>query len=495
MKENAGEHSGSGMSSTSSIPSTASSASHKRDDLDLDSLFRRLDKYTAEMEEVEARLKQARTASQDWSHFDFTRFSFESGHLPDGDRPAFSVGDSPRASSSIRRSLKDQYYADNAVSVELLAQVDDTSTAQGNEDLAKGASAAWRDNDTEANLVASTHRGSRAESKVCLVEPVSVRSSKDPEQAAPSRQSTRRRSVSNSQSPDPPSRENSPEPNVDQPPLNLGTGSWNVAMINEGFDENDHHGENSSDDDVPEQAFPTTWTLPPRTSSKALPGTEMQGNSANTSSKPLPRRMASTEERLTVRNGGFWSMQAASLIDNQDRIPPVPALSQAGSTATLSPPPTPLSICSPQEDQLRRELEGFALAEGAETLGLRHRRRQPPMLDLTASDDEHEDSRSGSSPLGRSSPGLAESSDPKGLLGTRPRIRRQRSILSIFQRRSEVEKLIDMYFDDDQEETILPRRRSTKSKKASPLQRNTPESPPVPPLPPIDHSRKQASLD
>jgi hypothetical protein len=109
-----------------------------------------------------------------------------------------------------------------------------------------------------------------------------------------------------------------------------------------------------------------------------------------------------------------------------------------------------MSICSPHEDQLRRELESFALQEGAETLALRYKKRKPPILSFADSDDghpwqyanlNHDLAKAAGAPVSEST--------------SRPLMRRRRSILSIFQRRSPVEKLIDMYLDEDQEGSRL----------------------------------------
>jgi hypothetical protein len=72
---------------------------------------------------------------------------------------------------------------------------------------------------------------------------------------------------------------------------------------------------------------------------------------------------------------------------------------------------------------------------------------------------------------------LFEDDDPH----LRPRPRRRKSIFSIFQRKSPVEKLIDMYLDDEPEEKPSHRRRSTWSRKGSPAQEPMPKSPAIPP--------------
>ncbi len=95
-----GTGSRSSVSSASQSPSPSSS--HQTDDLDLDSLFRRLDKYTSEMEEVEERLRQARSTSQSSGGVNVKRFAFEVAHRP-GEKQTASASHScrePRRSPS-----------------------------------------------------------------------------------------------------------------------------------------------------------------------------------------------------------------------------------------------------------------------------------------------------------------------------------------------------------------------------------------------------------
>src|ERR1700761_8151220 len=60
-----------------SSTSSQSSDSSRHNDLDLDSLFKRLDKYPAEMNEEEERLKRARSSSEKSDGINIKRFSFE----------------------------------------------------------------------------------------------------------------------------------------------------------------------------------------------------------------------------------------------------------------------------------------------------------------------------------------------------------------------------------------------------------------------------------
>lgn len=171
--------------------------------------------------------------------------------------------------------------------------------------------------------------------------------------------------------------------------------------------------------------------------------------------------------------------------------PPLPALSP--STSIITPrfpdmPSTPLSLNPPNEDQIRREIELFALQDGAESLvGHKYRNRAPPSLELN-SDDEDQDLR-GSSRV--TSPRFVKDDDQRSIVSVTPSVKRRKSIFAIFQRKSELEKLLDLYLSDDAPEEVQPvktksslARRMTRSRR-----RKLPEVPDVPPLPPILRSK------
>jgi hypothetical protein len=190
--------------------------------------------------------------------------------------------------------------------------------------------------------------------------------------------------------------------------------------------------------------------------------------------------MTTSDGRPSIRNGGFWADHSAGFLSFGD-APPVPILSASNSNATLksSPPLTPLTISDPREDQIRRELETYSIYDGAEALEHGYKKRRPPMLNLADSDEEKEDFPSVPTSLEPDHASAVLDDDKRSL---RPRTRRRKSIFSIFQRRSPVEKLIDMYFDDDEpEEKPLPRRQRAQSRKGSPVQEKMPRSPAIPP--------------
>ncbi|EXJ56508.1 hypothetical protein A1O7_06852 [Cladophialophora yegresii CBS 114405] len=237
-------------------------------------------------------------------------------------------------------------------------------------------------------------------------------------------------------------------------------------------------------------------SLPPRSSSKRAMNDEVAQEQQSIPPRPaLRRRMTTSDGRQSIRHGGFWSNPGIGVFD-QDDVPPVPALSQSTSNATLksSPPLTPLTIGGPREDQLRRELETLSIQDGAEALENRYKKCRPPMLNLIDSSDEGEGSTPIPTPLRQDHSGsLEEEEGDDDDRGLRPRPRRRKSIFSVFQRKSPVEKLIDMYFDDEPEKKPIPKKRSPRSRKGSPVQEEIPPSPAIPPQFQVVHG-EQSSL-
>lgn len=478
----------SSASSTSRSPSP--SCSRKSGDLDLDSLFKRLDKYTAEMEEVEARLKRARSTSKGSVRVNIKQFSFAEDHDLE-ERETL-----PPVSHSSRISMRSHTPAETHRSRDSPA-LEQKQTG----DLSEISSEIISDVETAASRkpeAMSTDSGARdlinwigwAEEQFSLIEPTAGRSSsRYSDRPELYRESAQQKFVWQKQPPSPPSNKSWRTSHAEQ---RQSSSEASRDQSDGGVEYNEY---DFTEEDEPGPSAPTFWTLPPRTSSKMMPIEEKMDNRNDPRAQPPRRRMNTTEGRPSIRNGGFWSHQAASLFP-QDNIPSVPALSQSSSSATLksSPPPTPLALCSPREDQIRREMESFALQDGPETLELRYKKRRPPMLNLLDSDDERDDSRSVSTEQEQDHSSLLDlTDDHSGVSAARPRVRRQKSIFSIFQRRSPVEKLIDMYFDEEEENSV-PKRRSTWARKGSPTQAKVPNSSAVPPLPQALHHEKQTSF-
>ncbi len=481
------------MAEDSSVSNRSSISSyHPNVDLDLDSLFKRLDKYTAEMEEVEARLRRARSASIRSSGHDSQRSYIEVDSWFDN-MPLIPPGSgSRRVSSLVRRSLVAQQNATFAglpVLVQPLSRVDG---GLGGHRRSQNQGVIYGQLEHRTSLV----EGGLTGSSDTLLERDSASSSNHSEQPASQRSSILHHFLPRRRLPTPPRNGSPPRSSSDH----LAQHTDHTVRTSA----TDKESSNSDPDqaflsghDMSNPAGMMTSTLPPRTSSKSSSAGQVRISREGVPSKTTRRRTSATAEISSERAGRSGSDQTASSSRFQGGLSPVPTLSHAGSAATLSPPQTPMSICSPHEDQLRRELESFALQEGAETLVLRYKKRKPPILSFADSDegDDNDDEHPWQyTNLDYTLAKAAGAAEPKST--SRPQLRRQRSILSIFQRRSPVEKLIDMYLDEDPERKPTPRRTwSIKSKRVSPVQSSTVEDPPIPPLPQISPVARCASLE
>lgn len=483
----------SGNASLSTSPSPSGSTTDI--DLDLDSLFKRLDKYTAEMEEVEARLKRNRSASDNSSHLNIKRFSFEidqptsdalvpnsAGVLPKSEwfqtnSPTHGKAEDPRDVQEVKRT--GGIFGDAAEDLDepfLIIQ----SNAESHP---KPSFAPPSDEDQLSGhlekVVASRRVVVERESDLYLpIQNNNVELAEClPKEAATNQEN---RHSSTTLKPTSPYAEETPR----TPGLQKG-------MMRTELDWTDFQGLQGqeasytpeeleySDLDEPCHDTPIGWTFPPRTSSKPFSIGDQAERALDSPPKPLQRR-TTADSRQSVRHGGFWSAPPLLLLE-QEPMPSLPSLSHSGSeaTANASPPLTPLTLCSPREDQIRRELESFALHDGAETLELKYKQRRPPRLDLVSSDEdllEIDEERWAAHEAGRKDQGVSEPS--------RPRPRRSKSIRSIFQRRSPIEKVIDLYLDDEAEaKPARPSKWATISRRGSPTTANMPQSPRVPPLP------------
>ncbi|KIX93110.1 uncharacterized protein Z520_11167 [Fonsecaea multimorphosa CBS 102226] len=469
---------------------TASTSSHSpfsnpNDDLDLDSLFRRLDRYTAEMQEVEDRLKRARSISDKSEGIHIKRFSFEGSPSLEAAEPLPTFGVPPK--SYPLTDWKSGQITSITTSSEQASPAPLAHTQPQNSMHTKYPSLDQDELQDDSPAPLSGNWKQWAEQRFLPTKLALKRSS--------SRYSDRRESYS-----EPLYQEFVWKRQSPSPPVN-GSHHASGSEVNQVLaqmpeysieDHDDYQQYDFSEEDEPGPAIPRSWTLPPRTSSMKQPHKEVWQEEATTSSRPMPRRrMTTSDARPSIRNGGLWSGQAAELFA-QDDEPPVPSLSQSTSIATLSsnPPMTPLTLSDPREDQLRREMESFAIQDGPETLEHRYKKRRPPLLNLFNSDDEEEDQQSVST-LEPDNSSLFDVSDDRSV---RARARRRRkSLLSIFQRRSPVEKLIDMYFNDEPEEKASPPKASNRSRKSSFAREKIPKSPATPPLPSGLHG-KQTSL-
>ncbi|KAK5058931.1 hypothetical protein LTR84_011195 [Exophiala bonariae] len=484
----------SGTASASTSPSPSGSTTDI--DLDLDSLFKRLDKYTAEMEEVEARLKRNRSASDDSAQLNIKRFSFEIDQPPSDDGIANNPEILPRPESpqadghchgrfegrrgTHEKQKDEELLSDWAEDVDepfLIIQSNARSYPEGL--LATRTDKDQRSGDKEKVVVPhrvveresdlyipiQTNTPARAE---CLPKEVVTKSPKTP-------CSTTLTTTS---------------PYAEDRPTCPGfqKGATRTVQDQNGFVRPQDHGSSSTPNELlcsdmgePCRETPVEYTFPPRTSSKTFSNGDKVERPVESPPKPFQRR-TTADHRQSVRHAGFWSAPPLLLLE-QDPIPSLPSLSLSSSSepADTSRPLTPLTLCSPREDQIRRELETFALHEGAETLDLKYKRQRPSRLDLVSSDEDlldvDDEDVSTTHEAGKKDRGTSEPG--------RPRPRRSKSIMSIFQRRSPIEKVIDLYLDDDPDEK--PNRPqsiwTTISRRGSPTTANMPQSPRVPPLP------------
>ena len=168
--------------------------------------------------------------------------------------------------------------------------------------------------------------------------------------------------------------------------------------------------------------------------------------------------------------------------------PPLPVLSPSFSFTTprlqdMDMPLTPLSLNPPNEDQIRREIESFSLQDGADSLAQhRYRHEAPPSFRLE-SDDEEDDFRSINVRPSRKV--MKVDDDQRSIVSTTPSQKRRKSIFSVFQRRSELDKLLDLYLSDDALEEAQPvkRKQSFARRMTRSRRKEVPEVPRMPPLP------------
>lgn len=511
-------------STASSTTSSLSGCSSRHDDLDLDldldSLFKRLDKYTAEMQEVEDRLKRARRNSKKPDGVYIKRFSFEFSDAPEHANASTPPGSSRASSSTLqqRRTPTDGlevdedsaavHFSRDSHSSRRSSRIDSRHISICRPRSAVSSVAFITDARGEALAALHEHRQPQeehdeldgpqdlfrdwkvwAERQFPAAEPTPTRDrsssrysrSADPFEGAPNNKFFWKR-----MSPPPPLKDIRRTP------------TFRKARVSDAVTTHNREGgqdyeEYFSEEDEPGPSVPTSWSLPPRSSSKRVISNESlatrssrksvmnvaggQEQESEASRPATHRRMITGDGRSSVRDGGFWFDQSRGLF-GEEEVPPVPALSASNSNATLSPPLTPLNVGDPREDQLRRELETFSIQDGVEALEHRYKRRRPPMLNLVDSDGEKDDLTPMPTPFEQE---YSDSVYDDGERNLRPRTRRSKSIFSIFQRRSPVEKLIDMYFDDEPEEKPILKRRSTWSRKGSPIQEKMPKSPAIPP--------------
>lgn len=159
--------------------------------------------------------------------------------------------------------------------------------------------------------------------------------------------------------------------------------------------------------------------------------------------------------------------------DFEADIPPVPQLSASASTATSPPTMSPLTPL-PTEDQIRRELETFALEEGPDLRKSRRNstlsRRRIPAAFVPCAEDRVLPASTTLSDATTALVDVPEMFDAK--TASRQSLSRKKSFFSRFERKNEVDALLDLYLTDDQlAEEKNQKRKSTKSRRQTFLKR------------------------
>lgn len=159
--------------------------------------------------------------------------------------------------------------------------------------------------------------------------------------------------------------------------------------------------------------------------------------------------------------------------DFEADIPPVPQLSASASTATSPPTMSPLTPL-PTEDQIRRELETFALEEGPDLRKSRRNstlsRRRIPAAFVPRAEDRVLPASTALPEITTALVEVPEMFDAKA--ASRQTLIRKKSFFSRFERKNEVDALLDLYMTDDQlAEEKNQKRKSTKSRRQTFLKR------------------------
>lgn len=205
--------------------------------------------------------------------------------------------------------------------------------------------------------------------------------------------------------------------------------------------------------------------LPPRTSSRGLRRVDPLEGEAMEGQKQDWRRM-------TIAGGKHTSvvmMSSSGHLEEFDlSLPPVPSLSDPPSPATLLASHAPRKPI-PTEDQIRRELEAFAIKESpniqlSRRSSLSSRRRATYFPDP---EDVMYDQPTLPGYDLKALPSLpSPAPPPEPETRSRPSLSRSKSIFGRFERKNEVDTLLDMYLTEEQiEESRLQKRKSTKTRR------------------------------
>ncbi|KAJ9643232.1 hypothetical protein H2204_002128 [Knufia peltigerae] len=467
------------------------SSYYGHDDLDLNALFRRLDRHAAEVEAIEAGLKQMNPFPPDSvTEGAHQRFSFEENEsLTSAEMAPGQEGEGTRKRSySTNERLPCLSSGDVAEHVNGAVLVGDQ----------KG-------HPIELNHTSQTHHSvylKPSRCKACgkrkapspfeapLDQPSNLPHCYEP-QLPTSDWSMQRHFVLPKRPPTP--RVHDTRRSTRSAEVDGGCGNNGQANHEEDyFTDSEPDEPNSPTSNATDYDMIASWPFPPESPTSFTTVQLLPSRSSSLSPKTVKVHPGNHAERPPKRKERLTVNCTEPLPENRERSSLVSPLSHTGSlatAATLSPPPTPILVCSPYEDQLRRELEIQVLQEGPEALELKYKPRGPLTLNVVDDDDDDDDD-------GEREGEVGHQNQDKTALSTllllkdngRPQLKRRETILGIFRKRSPVERFIDMYLDDDDAaENKVPRRtRSMRPWRRSPGHLKAPDVPPIPTMPRIE---------
>ncbi|KIW20896.1 hypothetical protein PV08_01475 [Exophiala spinifera] len=463
---------------------------YRHGDLDLDALIQRVDKYAAQVEAVEAGMKQMRPFSLESVEEKSNRrpwFKAKEGDMSAGTSPVKKDHGSSRASSSSYESIpcpSDESMADHVIGTEL---------------------GEHKGHPVELKHISQIHNSVYLKPSRC--QTCGKRRAPKPFEASLEQAN----GLPHWKEPQSPTSQEASFPQYlvlpQQPPtprLHSSRRSSRAGELRGEIGYNAHGPEveeyfTDSEADEPKlqardpahREMMPSWPFPPENSTGF--GAAQPVPNPNLSPRAVKVHSWNHAEGPPKRKESLAVNCTAPLPKNQERSSPVPPLSHSGSlatVATLSPPPTPILMCSPYEDQLRRELEIQVLHEGPEALESKYKLGGPLTLNVV---DDYDDDGNDQGEVGGQTPEKTTMSTwalPKD--NGRLQLKRSETILGIFRKRSPLEKFIDMYLeeDDDPEEDKTPRRaRSMRPWRWSPGQLKATNTPPVPPLLQANHEQ------
>lgn len=230
----------------------------------------------------------------------------------------------------------------------------------------------------------------------------------------------------------------------------------------------------NSDDGSPQNSPPPTVPLKPmrtkRPNPLLLPAAPVSPQEIQSAALPAIPTRASTMNmaemkkhwRRTTISAGRDSSSKIVLLSSTGQaeycdfdVPPVPPLSASASTATSSTSPATPSSAEPTEDQIRRELETFALEEGPNIQMSRRssvgsRKRMPVAFVPDPEDRMPQEAIPPPTPPQAEIPSAFVDVVDAPQSPHSPTYGKKKSFFSRFERKNEVDALLDLYMTDEQ---------------------------------------------